>query len=226
MGCTDSNRLHTNERKKNCNDAQKNHSKENEPTMKDKNRNDELIKKNVIIKDEEKKENKVNYRNEINLKYFMKSDGFCKLFGEQFVKNNKNNIELKINGVLNELIDGCELKKGENNITLIVKNKLTDLSYFFCASHNLKDFSELNYLDTSDAKNLEYMFFSCKSLSDITPLKKWGVSHAINLKGMFFRCTSLSDITPLKDWNVSNCKIIESMFLLCSSLSDITPLKN
>ena len=53
----------------------------------------------------------------------MESDAYCNLFGEQFVIKNENNIELKINDVKSELIKVCELKKGENNIILIIKNK-------------------------------------------------------------------------------------------------------
>ena len=40
------------------------------------------------------KEIKNDYKNEINLVYFAKSKGRYSIFGQYFVKNNKNNIEL------------------------------------------------------------------------------------------------------------------------------------
>ena len=53
------------------------------------------------------KEFNKKYRNKINLIYFSKKDGNCNIFGEKFVENNKNNIDLKrliINGTKSNLI--------------------------------------------------------------------------------------------------------------------------
>jgi len=47
------------------------------------------------------------------------------------VKNNKNNIELIINGNKNYLIKKYKLKKGENKIKIIIKNKIASLEYMF-----------------------------------------------------------------------------------------------
>ena len=54
-------------------------------------------------------------------------EGECQIFGDKFVKKNNNNIELNINGYKSKLISKYKLKKGENNIILIIKNKLKDL---------------------------------------------------------------------------------------------------
>ena len=61
-------------------------------------------------------------RKQINLKYEFKG-GNRQIFGESFVKENRENIELIINGEKIDLIDVYELKEGENNITLIIKKK-------------------------------------------------------------------------------------------------------
>ena len=86
-------------------------------------------------------------KNKINLTYFAKSKGDYNIFGCEFVENNKDNIELMINGDKSELIDKCQLKEGENKITLIIKNKLTLLSYMFSRCTALKDIQELKNLD-------------------------------------------------------------------------------
>ena len=88
------------------------------------------------------------YINEINLKYLTKEEKYEKLFGERFVKNNKNNIDLIINGEKNKLIKEYKLKKGLNNIKMLIKNKITNLEYMFYGCHSLKDINELKYLDT------------------------------------------------------------------------------
>ena len=49
------------------------------------------------------------------------------IFVEIFVKNNKNNIELNINGKKNKLIKKYKLRKGENNIKMKIKNKIKNL---------------------------------------------------------------------------------------------------
>ena len=79
-----------------------------------------------------------NNKNEINLIY----EGNNKeenIFGEEFVENNKNNIELIINGIKNKLISKYNLKKGNNNIKMIIKNKIINLEYMLYKCYTLKD---------------------------------------------------------------------------------------
>ena len=54
-----------------------------------------------------------------------------RIFGEKFVKNNKNNFELKINNIKSEIIEKYKLKGSDNNIKIIIKNKLVNLEYRF-----------------------------------------------------------------------------------------------
>ena len=77
------------------------------------------------------------------------------------MKNNKNNIELIINGIKSVLIDECRLKKGENQIKIIIKNKLTNLEDMFSKINLIKDIDELKYLDTKEIKNFSHMFDEC-----------------------------------------------------------------
>ena len=67
-----------------------------------------MIKSNDIKVDEEK----IKYRNEINIIYKTKEKGKQKIFGEEFVKNNKEKIELIINNKKSNLIDEYELVEG------------------------------------------------------------------------------------------------------------------
>jgi len=144
------------------------------------------------------------YKNEINLKYITEEENYENIFGEKFVKNNKNNIELEINGEKNKLKVKYKLVKGINNIKMIIKNKITNLEYMFYKCYSLKDIQELKYLDTKDINNFSLMFEGCLSLSDIKPLRNWNVSNGYNFSLMFEGCSSLLDIKPLQNWNVSN----------------------
>ena len=181
------------------------------------------------------------YENKIKLIYFVEGegevedefgnyidgkDGKFNIFGEKFIENNKNNIDLIINGTKKGLVKEYKLNKGENKIEIIIKNKITNLEYMFYNCTKLKNIEELKYLDTKEVNSFEGMFCDCSSLSDIKGLKNWNVSNGNNFSYMFFRCSSLSDIKSLENWNISNGNNFSNMFFGCSSLSDIRSLKN
>ena len=157
-------------------------------------------------------------REQIKLKYECKG-GYQQIFGKLFVKENKENMELIINGERKDLIDVYELEEGENNIILIIKKKITNLSNMFDGCKSLKNIEELKYLNTFYCTDFSYMFYECSSLSNIKSLEKWNVSNGNDFSGMFYRCSSLSDIKSLEKWNVSNGNNFSGMFRRCSSLS-------
>ena len=168
---------------------------------------------------------KIEYcQKEINLIYLVKSKGEYDIFGKKFVENNKDNINLIIRGKKKKLVNKYKLKKGENKVTLIIKNKLTNMSDMFYKCNHLKDISGLKYLDVSGVEDFSSMFFGCSSLNNVTPIQNWNVSNGIYFSYMFSECSSLIDLTPLQGWNVSNCSNFSGMFSGCSSLKDITPL--
>ena len=137
----------------------------------------------------------------------------------------KKNIELKINGKKTNLIDKYKLKEGDNNITLIIKNKITNLSNMFYQCQQLKDIHELKYLNTKYCNDFNNMFNKCTLLTDIKPLENWNVSNGTNFSCMFKECSSLSDIKPLENWDVSNGTNFNDMLHKCPSLNNLTPLK-
>ena len=63
-------------------------------------------------------------KNEINITYETDEEGNENIFGENFVKNNKDNVELIINREKNNLISCYKLKKGENKIKISYSKKL------------------------------------------------------------------------------------------------------
>ncbi len=131
--------------------------------------------KSKLKEEENKEKNKeinedkeiMKYKNEINLIYKTKGKGKQNIFGEKFVENNKDNIELIINGKKSELIKEYELEEGNNNIKLIIKNNLINLEKMFYKCETLYNIDELKYLNTNYCTNFSHMFFSCQYLSDI-----------------------------------------------------------
>jgi hypothetical protein len=73
------------------------------------------------------------------LSYKLNPNGFYnRIFGDKFVENNINNIELNINENKSKLVNKCKLKKGDNNIKIIIKNKIKELQHMFDSCKNLK----------------------------------------------------------------------------------------
>ena len=66
------------------------------------------------------------------------------IFGKEFVENNKDNIELIINGIKCELSNNYKLEYGENNIQIIIKNKISNLENMFYKCKSLKNIEGLN----------------------------------------------------------------------------------
>ena len=98
-----------------------------------------------------------NETSEIDLLY-EGNDKLEKIFGEDFVDENQDNIELYINGEKNELTSEYELKKGINNIKLVIKNKLENLSFMFDECKTLKNIDGLKYLNTENCESFESLF--------------------------------------------------------------------
>ena len=188
------------------------------------NNNINLEEKNILKN--RKISEKIDYKYRVNLKYFTKNIGVYNIFGEAFVINNIDNIDLIINGEPNLLVNRYKLKKGENLVTMKIKNNLTNLSYMFYLCLYLKEIDDLYLLDVKDVNDFSHMFQGCSSLSNINSLQNWNVSNGTNFSSMFEGCSLLTDIIPLTNWNVSKSNNLSHMFHGCSSLIDIKALIN
>ena len=184
----------------------------------------DIIEKYITNVSKGFKKEEIKYKNEINIKYMTDGEGVQKIFRETFVKNNINNISLIINGKKSPLIAQYYLKKGENNVTICIKNTLTNLSEMFYFCETLYNIDELKYLNTKYVTDFSRMFGYTK-ISNIQALENLDTSKSETFHSMFYRCESLTNIKSLKNWNVSKCKDFGEMFYYCK-ISDISPLQN
>ena len=193
---------------------------------------------NIILKDIKDKLNinkytpkviKVfEYRNIINLVYEKKSENEFdnNIFGKDFVNNNKKKIRLIINGKESVLTEKYQLKKGINNVKLIITNKLTNLNSMFGNCVSLKNIEELKYLYTEEVSDCEEMFYKCESLTNLNGLENFNLSKCKSFSRMFQYCTSLTDIKAIENWDVSNGTSFCRMFDGCVNLLNIKALRN
>ena len=170
------------------------------------------------------------YRNEINLTYYAEENGPENIFGENFVKNNNNNIDLFINQTKSSLVSQFILKKGKNDIKIIIKNDLNNLEYMFYGCKSLVNIEELKYLDTRRVTNFSYIFWGCSSLSDIKPIEQWEVSNGTNFSNIFSKQNLSDKLKTFNNWKIAlkkaNCinrsSIINSSnSLIVNSTQDI-----
>ena len=159
--------------------------------IKEINNNDDIIKEmNEIINDNNinnklknifkiyekmNKEDTENVNDEITLIYKLNKDNnSLKLFGSDFVKNNKGNCTLKYENdfELKETLDTKDISKTENY--LIIK---------------LKGINQIT--------NANNMFNECSSLLSIPDISKWDTSKIIESDNMFKGCSLSSKISNI-----------------------------
>ena len=135
---------------------------------------------------------------EIKIIYKVK-DKEVKLFGEDFVKRNKNKSKL--------IIDGKEQELKEK--------------YSFGIFSSKKDILEIKLKGITNITNMSEMFRGCKSLSSLPDISKWNTSNVIDMSEMFSGCNSLSSLPDISKWNTSNVTYMYDMFSGCKSLSSL-----
>ena len=187
---------------------------------------DQLENIKIYIKIKSGNNNNSANKKDLNFEYITEKEGICDIFGGTFVQNNKDNVELIINGKPNKLVDKYVLLKGKNIIKMIIKNDLTNLEEMFKDCKSLVNINDLKYINLQNVTSIKNIFYGCESLKDIKSLENWDVSKLEDFEGLFLYCKSLSDINPLKNWNVSNCKNLKCTFNSCELLKDLNALKN
>ena len=130
---------------------------------------------------------------EIKIIYKVK-DNEVQLFGENFVKRNKKNCKLIIDGKEQELIE----------------------KYSFGIFSSKKDILEIKLKGITNITNMSEMFDRCESLSSLPDISKWNTSNVTNMSFMFYRCKSLSSLPDISKWNISNVTDMSGMFLYCN----------
>ena len=171
-------------------------------------------------------ENKKNEKKEMNIIYKIKENQkIIKLFGENFVKNNKQNYYLFINNKKCEICEVINLDEKENKKFIVIKlieNKNTDdMSEMFSGCSSLLLLPDISKMNINDVKNMSEMFYGCSSLLSLPDISKWNINNVKNLRYMFSECSSLSSLPDISKWNTNKVYDISHMFSGCSSLSSL-----
>ena len=181
-------------------------------------------------------------------------DSSIKIFGENFVKKNKDNIKIIIEGIEMNLVSNYKCKENQKllKVKLISNKPINDLSYIFqgCSnliylgedSINIKDAIDMSYafdgcssledldcisdFETKEVKNMSFMFRDCTSLKKLNPLNNWNTNNVIYMNSMFENCSHLISLDGLSKWDTKNVIDMNSMFKKCTLLNSISEISN
>ena len=91
---------------------------------------------------------------------------------------------------------------------------ISSTAYWFCSLPNLKEITDLEYLNTSNVTDMRSMFYGCMNLASLD-VSNFDTSNVTNMSDMFTGCSSLINI-DLNSFNTSNVTDMGSMFDSCS----------
>ena len=138
--------------------------------------------------------------NEININIIYKikgKDKKLKIFGSEFVKNNKYN---------------CQI---------IYEDREYGLKEYFSIPDNIKEKLQIKLRGINDITNMSCLFYECLSLLYIPDISKWNTSNVINMSYLFGKCENIENIPDISNWNTSNVKYMHGIFMGCKSLKSL-----
>ena len=203
--------------------------------------NENIIKEINDILKEKKIENKIKYmydiynkmiaKNEIKIKYEIGKEDKIKIFGDMFVKKNKNNYQMIINDNNCELNSFYNLNNNneENGILEIKLKQLKNVNNISCMFEGCSSLSQITNISKWNlfyVTDLENMFSQCNKLSSLPDISNWNTNKVKNMAGMFQSCSSLSQIPDISKWNTNSVTNMEYMFNECNKLSSLPDISN
>ena len=180
---------------------------------------------NVNNEAEDNKNNSNNNKlNQMTIIYKIpKKKDSLRVFGDNFVNNNKNNCYFLLNGEKRNLDKFLRLNPEQKNnnifkIKLIETKKITDMSYMFFGCGLLEALPDISEWDTKNVTKLDNIFNHCKSLKELSDISKWDTMNVKYMNGMFSECYSLKYLPDISKWDTKNVKYMNGMFFKCCLL--------
>ena len=156
-----------------------------------------------------------------------KNDEKLKIFGEDFVKINKENCRIIIDKQESELSEYIYLSKYNTSNNDFIEIKLTGINnikkaycmFYKCSS--LISLPNLDQWETNNVTDLYRLFSECTSLKSLPDISRWNTDNVTNMGYLFSECPSLKSIPDISNWNTSKVTFMAGMFFGCSSLESL-----
>ena len=150
---------------------------------------------------------------------------YIKLFGNEFVENNKKNCKIIIYGKEYEMVKMIKefikygINEEEETLEVILKGeKISDMSYMFYGCNSVVKFN-LSSFNTQNVTNMSGMYCGCNSLIELD-LSSFNTQNVTNMSDMFGCCNSLIEL-DLSLFNTQNVTDMSYMFYGCDSLIEL-----
>ena len=140
---------------------------------------------------------KLDKKNELLMRYKIFEQGkinsnLIKIFGENFVENNKQKCKIICEGKIYELTDYFDSNALDNRNSNILEIKLNGIDKITDASH---------------------MFSKCTSLISISGISHWNTINVTNMSMMFHGCSSLKFLPNISGFKMDNVTISKVCFV-------------
>ena len=177
-----------------------------------------------VLKIYEKMENEniirqTEYKNDIIIKYKINNKNKIRIFGKEFVSNNKDNCQIIYEYKKYKLSEYFKFNNPENNIFEIILtgiNNIKDASFMFYDCDSLISLPDISEWNTINVINMNSMFQYCSSLETLPDISKWDTTNVTEMNYMFAHCSSLKSIPDISKWNLINTTDKRNMFIGCS----------
>ena len=123
------------------------------------------------------------YKNEINI------------FGDEFIKNNKNKCKMIIDNKEYEITNKFNVENYNNNRLKIKLKKIyniTNMSYMFSGCSSLLSLPDISKWNTNNITDISHMFSGYILLYTLPDISNWVTDNATNMNYMFSGCLSLT----------------------------------
>ena len=195
-------------------------------------KNSKTLKSTIKINDDDK---------EIGIIYSIpKNLPNLRLFGDDFVKKNKDKCKISLYDAINDkeieyelctslktdyIKEITNIQESNNYFRVVLKPKedLTDLSSMFKDCIHLILLDKFYNLNTEKVTSMAGMFEGCTFLLDLKDIMRLNTSFVTDMSFMFKDCAYLTDL-DISNWNTSNVKTIKGMFQGCEKLEIIMGL--
>ena len=166
----------------------------------------------------------INFPEKITIIYNIdQNENKIKLFGNNFVENNKNKCCLSIDGVKVKLCQELTLNKDQQKkkmleIKLIENELITNLSCLFYGCNSLYSLPDIYKLNTKNVTDMSHMFDGCISLKSLPDISIFDTKNVTDISYMFFNCKSLKTLPDILKWNTESITDMKFLFWNCKSL--------
>jgi surface protein len=159
------------------------------------------------------------------------NDKNIKIFGKQFVENNKSKCKIIVEGNERNICEKLDLtdnmrRKNILEIKLIETSTINDMSYLFGGDYHygckaLFSVPDFDKWDTKNVTNMNHLFNNCELLQSLPDISVWNTSNVTDMNTMFSNCQSLLYLPDISKWDTSNVTNMAYMFQSCGKLSNL-----